>query len=335
MKVLAITNLYPTAANPWLGNFVEQQVKGLQEIGQDVDVLSLDRAELGPQIYIRMGEEVRQRFKQKKYDLVHVMYGGVMADLSTRMLSDVPSIVTIHGSDLLGDRLSDPIRRFSAYLGIFASRRAIRRADGVIVVSAQLRDALPNTVSRSKVRIIPCGIDLHRFSPQDPEACRRKLGWNPDSYHILFATSGSSIKRPGLARQAVRHLQELGTKAEMHEMRGLPYDQVPIWINASHALILTSLHEGSPTIVKECLACNVPVVSVDVGDVRERTQGIAGCFVVPAKEEELAISLQAACKARPQVNSRDHIQDLSITSIAEKISRFYNEVISARNRPQL
>ena len=128
MKVLAVTNLFPTTTNPWLGTFVEQQVKGLQEIGLDVDVLSLDRAKLGPQVYLRMREGIRQKFTQKKYDLVHVMYGGVMAYLATGMFSEVPSIVTIHGSDLLGDGLADPITRFSAYVGVHASRRAVRRA---------------------------------------------------------------------------------------------------------------------------------------------------------------------------------------------------------------
>jgi glycosyltransferase involved in cell wall biosynthesis len=113
-------------------------------------------------------------------------------------------------------------------------------------------------------------------------------------------------------------------------MRGIPYGQVPTWINASHALILTSQHEGSPTIVKECLACNVPIVSVDVGDVRERTNGIAGCSIVPVNVEDLAAGLEAACKARDHVNGRDRMMDLSLSRIAETISRFYDEIVGAR-----
>ena len=71
----------------------------------------------------------------------------------------------------------------------------------------------------------------------------------------------------------------LGIDAEMHHLSGVPNDHVPIWLNASDVVLLTSLHEGSPTIIKEALACNRPVVSVDVGDVRERIRGVDGCFL--------------------------------------------------------
>jgi len=260
MKVLAITNLFPTAVNPWLGTFVEQQVKGLTEIGLHIDVMSLDRLAEGPGVYFKLRENIRQRLKDTKFDLVHVMYGGVMADLATGILADIPNVITIHGSDLLGDKMAAPVTRFSAHVGVLATRRAARRSDGVITVSNLLKDALPAYVDRSKVRVIPCGIDINRFKPEDPAACRKQLGWDPESYHILFATSGAPVKRPELAKQSVQRLSQRGIRAEFHEMRGIPYAQVPTWINASHALVLTSQHEGSPTIVKECLACNVPIV---------------------------------------------------------------------------
>jgi teichuronic acid biosynthesis glycosyltransferase TuaC len=329
MKILAVTNMYPTPANPWLGNFVEQQVKGLCEIGMEVEVLLLDRAAEGVRIYVQMRQEIRNRLSQGKHDLLHVMYSGVMADLATRRLDQVPAVMTIHGSDLMGEQLSDPIRRFSAHLGVLATRRAARRANGIIVVSNRLKEALPREVDRAKVRVIPCGIDLERFKPEDPSECRKKLGWHPDSFHILFATNGNPVKRPELARKTVELLQQRGLKAEFHEMRGIPYSDVTTWINASHAMILTSLHEGSPTIVKECLACNVPVVSVDVGDVLERIHGIAGCYVVGAAAPELASSLQQAVAARDHLDGRSHMQDLSITRIAERIASFYREILSA------
>lgn len=329
MKILAVTNMYPTAANPWLGNFVEQQVKGLCEIGMEVEVLLLDRAAEGARTYLRMREEIRKRLSQGKHDLVHVMYSGVMADLATRGLGQIPAVITIHGSDLMGERLSDPIRRFSAHVGVLATRRAAKRANGIIVVSNRLRDALPLEIDRAKVRVIPCGIDLDRFKPEDALECRRKLGWRTDTYHILFATNGNPVKRPELARKTVDLLLQRGVKAELHEMRGIPYSDVTTWINASHAMILTSLHEGSPTIVKESLACNVPVVSVDVGDVIERTTGIAGCHVVGATVHDLAKGLQEAVSVRNDVDGRSHMQDLSIIRIAERIGDFYREILSA------
>jgi len=328
MKILAVTNMYPTAANPWLGNFVEQQVKGLCAIGVEVEVFLLDRAAEGARIYVRMREEIRKRLSGGRHDLVHIMYSGVMADLATHSLDRVPAVITIHGSDLMGEQLSDPIRRFSAHVGVLATRRAARRANGIIVVSKRLRDALPTEIDRAKVRVIPCGIDLDRFKPENAVECRKRLGWSPSHYHILFATNGNPVKRPELARRSVELLNQRGVRAELHEMKGIPYSDVTTWINASHAMILTSLHEGSPTIVKECLACNVPVVSVDVGDVVERTHGIAGCCVVDSSADELAKGLQQAVAARDRLDGRSHILDLSITRIAERIADFYGELIS-------
>jgi glycosyltransferase involved in cell wall biosynthesis len=241
-------------------------------------------------------------------------------------------IVTIHGSDLLGERLSGPVRRVFAGIGVLASRAAAKRADGIVTVATHLAQVLPTRVDRAKVRVIPCGIDLNLFKPMDPVQCRRELGWNEDVFHVLFAVSGDPVKRPALAHSAVAALAELGVKAQIHEMRHVPYNRVPTWINAAHALLLTSLHEGSPTIVKESLACNVPVVSTDVGDVRERIHGVSGCAVIDDNPQALAHALRAACLARNRSDGRSRVEELSLSRTAGRLKDFYTEVIAARDR---
>src|SRR5215468_7752023 len=143
MRILAVTNMYPIESAPTLGIFVEQQVKGLIGIGVQVDVLHLNRREYGPGVYWSTTERIEEKLKMHPYDLMHVMYGGIMAEVATRTISHPPNVITIHGSDLLGDRLSGPVRRLSAQIGVFASRMAARRADGVVTVSDCLREALP------------------------------------------------------------------------------------------------------------------------------------------------------------------------------------------------
>jgi teichuronic acid biosynthesis glycosyltransferase TuaC len=332
MRILAVTNMYPIETAPTLGIFVEQQVKGLIGIGLQVDVLHLNRREFGPQVYWRTTKRIEHELQKHPYDMMHVMYGGVMAEVATRTISHLPNVVTIHGSDLLGDSLSGPIRRLSAQIGVLASRLAARRADGVVTVSECLRDELPRNVDRSKVRVIPCGIDLDRFTPLDQKRCRRELGWDDDGYHVLFAISSDPVKRPELARGAIAALRERGTKVQLHELSRVPNEQVPVWINASDALLLTSLHEGSPTIVKESLACNVPVVSVDVGDVRERIKGVDGCSIVPANPADLATALLDACSARGRSNGRNRVQELSLRATAERLRDFYQEIITRKKR---
>jgi teichuronic acid biosynthesis glycosyltransferase TuaC len=336
IRVLAVTNIYPTSAHPALGTYVEQQVRSLRDIGVVVDVWYLDRAAQGRGVYMRLGKKLREKLEAEKYDVVHIMYSGLLAELATRSVHNIPTVVTIHGSDLLGSELSRPAQRFSAYLGVLASRRAAHRADGIIAVSNGLRTALPQYIDRSKVRVIPCGIDLDRFKPMDPIKCRQELGWDSSAVHILFATArGDPIKRPELAAKAVAALKQLGLNAQMHEMQGIPYDRVPIWINASDALILTSQHEGSPTIVKECLGCNVPVVSVDVGDVRDQIEGVEGCVIAAADSDELAAGLRAASLARAHVNGRERIERFSLENSAERVRDFYRDILCANGADRM
>jgi teichuronic acid biosynthesis glycosyltransferase TuaC len=328
MRLLAITNIYPSPERPWLGTFVEQQINGLQSNGVEVKVLYFDRKQEGPLIYYRMGPHVMKAMASFRPDLIHVMYGGVMADRITRRSSSVPVVVTFHGSDLLGENLSGVVRKFVSHQGIRCSWRAARRAAGVVVVANHLKSALPRDMDCAKVRVIPCGIDLERFKPMDPEACRQKMGWSSGAFHVLFpANTGDPVKRPWLAQAAIEALKKKGVDAELHLLTGVAYAEVPRWINASDALILTSLHEGSPTVVKEALACGVPVVSVEVGDVAERIAGIDGCHLAGPEPEELALKLLAVWKRKGRLDSTSAVQPLSLGNIAGRLKSFYSELL--------
>ena len=329
LRVLAITNIYPTAARPWLGTFVEQQIKGLRSVGVEIKVLFIDRKTEGALTYYRMQSRVRAAIQDFDPHLVHVMYGGVMADKVTHLAAGKPVVVTFHGSDVLGENLSGMWRKVVSHHGVRCSWAAARRAHGIIVVARHLEAALPVEVARRKVRVIPCGIDLEQFKPMDPAACRSGLGWASGTFHVLFpANGGDPVKRPDLARAAVQTLNELGVKAELHLLAGVPYDEVPRWVNASDVLILTSLHEGSPTVVKEALACNVPVVSVTVGDVAERIAGIEGCHLAKPEPLDLARKLQAVHHRNARVEGRRAMATLSIANVAEQLLAFYGEVLN-------
>jgi hypothetical protein len=94
MRVLAVTNLYVTPEVPWLGTYVEQQITGLRQIGLDVDVMFLDRARSGVGVYLFLAPRLRHRIAKFKPDLVHVMYGGIMANIVTSSVTGIPTIVT-------------------------------------------------------------------------------------------------------------------------------------------------------------------------------------------------------------------------------------------------
>lgn len=329
LSILAVTNIYPTAAHPAQGVFVEQQVKGLREIGLKVEVFFVDRVGKGVSAYFQMLKPLSAALRETRPALLHVMYGGVMADRVTRWNTACPKIVTFHGSDLLGENCSGPWRKWISQYGVRCSRRAADRAQGVVVVSQRLKSALPVGLDEQKVRVIPCGIDFERFQPMEKVACQRQLGWHERTFHVLFASNNSDpVKRPGLASAAVKVLNEAGVRAELHTLRSVTNTEVPIWMNASDVLLLTSIHEGSPTVVKEALACGVPVVSVDVGDVAERIGGIAGCHMALPEPEDLAAKLRLVQRTADRVSAREKIEELSLRNTALKLESFYRDTLT-------
>jgi teichuronic acid biosynthesis glycosyltransferase TuaC len=324
LRALVVTNMYPTAAVPYAGPFVATQVESLRAAGVEVEVLHLNRQELGRSVYRGLAKRVQERVAAADPDLVHVAYGGVMADTVTRSIRDRPVLVTFHGTDLLGGRAHGVLNALSVRLNVRASHRAARRAAGVIVVSETLLDALPRSLDRSRVWVVPNGVDLSLFQPRDRVECQRALGWDPERTHVLFPSSPSrAVKRFGLAEASAALVNGNVGPVELHALDGVPHDDVPTWLNAANAILLTSAHEASPVIVKEALACNVPVVSVDVGDVRERIARVDGCFIADPHPEDLAEKLKRALARREPIAGREHVEDLSLERIAGRVQGIY------------
>ena len=316
--------MYPTAAAPTTGTFVAAQVESLRRAGVGVEVLHLDRRQAGRHVYRGLRKKVKGFVAATDPDVVHVMYGGVMADAVTRAIGDRPVLVSYCGTDLLGGRGNGALDDLALRYGVLASRRAARRADGVIVKSRNLLDALPRSVDDSRVWIVPNGVDLARFHPRDRSESQKTLGWTGARRHVLFpAPAERPEKRFVLAQAAVAHHNQHGDNVELHALSNVPHDDVPVWLNAADVVLLTSAHEGSPNVVKEALACNVPVVSVNVGDVRERIEGVDGCFIADPSPEDISAKLTMALQRREPIEGRGRVADLSLEGVADRVRTIY------------
>ena len=328
MRVLVVTNMYPTPSNPAGGVFIELQVRSLRKLGVEVEVLHFDRRSRGPRAYWRLGRELTRAVERTQPALVHIAYGGVLAEVATRAVRDRPLLVQYWGSDLLGSRAERPLRRFTIHVGVLASRRAALRASGVIVVSENLRASLPNGAANGNIWVLASGIDLDRFQPLDQDECRSRLGWTSGSKHVLFpASPRRAEKRYPLARAAVEQLRAKGFQVELHALDGVAHTDVPTWMNASDVVLLTSTHEGSPNVVKEALACNVPVVAVDVGDVSQRLAGVQGCYVAAATAEDLAEKLALVLSKGERVDGRAALAEISLERTAHKLLDIYRAIL--------
>ncbi|AGB38768.1 glycosyltransferase [Natronococcus occultus] len=255
---------------------------------------------------------LKHSMKTGEYDLLHATSGLVAPFALAQPIR--PIVVTLWGSDLMGNYFAGHYDRVCEYCA--------SKADATIVMSQEMNEQLDQDVY-----VIPHGIDLEKFKPISKDEAQRELGWNSKKKHVLFPYSKSrSVKRYPLAKEIVDEVNERTEKVvELHTISGEPHSKIPIYMNASDCLLLTSKHEGSPNTVKEAMACNLPVVSINVGDVEERLSGVYPSKVCD-KESELADCLENTLDKDMRSNGRDHIQDLSLKKMGEQIVEVYKSV---------
>ena len=114
-------------------------------------------------------------------------------------------------------------------------------------------------------------------------------------------------------------LLELSEEYKRHEVNFL--------LNACDLLLMTSIREGSPQVIKEAMACNCPIVSTEVGDVKDIIGNTKGCFITSHDPIDVAKKIQLALDFGKRTNAREKIKHLDINIIADKINNIYKEVV--------
>ena len=323
LKVLFVTNTWPDEVRPWRGSFVKVQARSLEELGVEVSVLPIygyaSRA-----AYLRASGDLIRLNAACPYDVVHAHYGhsAVVARLQVR----APLVVTYWGTDLNGDPTADsitPKSRVEAAL----FRQLARVSAATMTQSHRMTRFLPPS-ARQRNHVVPAGIDLERFRPVDRDAARRRLGWPLDEKVILFAgNTERSVKNYPLAQEVARRTAARLPNVSLRVAWGLTPEEVPLHMSAADALLLTSRSEGSPNVVKEAMATELPVVATPVGDVEERMLGVPGCYVRPADADALAEAVAAALGHGRTPEARAAMASLGSAEVAGRILDVYRTVL--------
>jgi glycosyltransferase involved in cell wall biosynthesis len=305
------------------GIFTQRQVLDLEHAGVEITVLPI-HGERRVQ-YLRAAKQMlRLNFGARRFSLVHAHTGhcGIISCLQLRY----PVLLSYVGYDLdahLGD--AETVRT-TIERAIF--QRLSLLLAGTIAKSARGARHLPPAAASRNV-VIPNGVDRNHFSPLPREEARRRLKWRHDDPVVLFAADPQRPEKQfGLCEaafgKAALHLPHLRLEVAANVS---PVD-MPLWYSASDVLVLTSVAEGSPNVVKEALACNLPVVSVDVGDVGEVINGSRHCHVVPAESDELAAAIASTIRALPdRSDGRSHTEWLATPNITSRILAAYREAV--------
>ena len=313
MRVLVVTNMYPSPERPELGRFVADQVAALREIdGLEVELFAFRGG--GPAAYARAARELRARFRGERFDVVHAHYG--LTAWVAFALRGAPHVVTFHGTDLRHPRVG-PLSRAAAALAALPA-----------AVSASLaREGLRGAGSRRRVAVLPCGVDLDRFRPADRRAARERLGLDPGGRYLLLPADPA---RPEKRADRARALAE-ATCATLLTYDGTHPDDVPDHVNAANAVVVCSDREGFGLGTLEALACDVPVLATDVGIAPLALEGIPGTLCAPFDLERWAAAAAPHLDdPDPRVAGRARAAIFDRRRMAQRVAAAYRDLVAGR-----
>ena len=291
--------------------FVHEQMESLRSLGIHCDLfLIVGKGKSG---YFRNAIAIRRKTKAADYQLIHAVFGfsGLAAALQRR----VPVITSFIGSDIHSNsKLITKLVLFLSCYSIFVENKLVSLSGAT-----------------KRYSIIPFGIDTQIFKPSNKLLARKQLNYNTDEKIIVFA---SSFLRPDknftLAQKAMQYLDipfriiELG--------KSYTREELALFYNAADLFLMTSLHEGSPQTIKEAMACNCPIVSTDVGDVKEVLGNTDGTYLSSYDPKNVAEKIQLALEfaaTKGRTNGRERIIELGLDNqqIAQRIYKVYQEVL--------
>lgn len=312
MRVLFVSSGRQGKVNP----IIQNQGESLLRAGVEVDFFMVSGR--GWRSYVKAINPLRKRIKEGHYDVIHAHYSwtAYLASIASSGLQ-VPMVVSLMGNDILD---------YWWYPGLARMVAKLKPWKEVIVKSQEMK----LRVGISCAIVVPNGVNLERFGEKPKVECQEQLGWDTKKKHVLFpARKEDSRKNWPLAEGAVKILPE-NIEIELHQMNGVPNDKTPIMYNAADVVVLPSFYEGSANALKEAMACNVPLVTTDMGDCRERIEGVEGCYVAKTYEvEEFAELLGRALAFGGKIKGRERLLEDGIADfqIAERLVKIYESVI--------
>ena len=315
MRILEVTQMWPSEEHPDLGSFLVPLTRELEALGHQVEVASISRRGGSPTEYLTLVRKARREAGDFEPDVVfaHFLFPAGAAGALAARKADVPLVVMAHGQDVAN---LGRIRGVTA-----ATRWVVDRSAAVIAnsrwLATQLTDRIP--AAGPRIEVADLGVDLEAFSPRPAEEARRQLGWEGDG--PAFLSVGSLIERKNVVRLADA-FAELGRgrlafvgdgplRASLEERPGVilagrvPQSEVPRWMAACDVLCQPSLIEPFGQATLEAMAMERTVLATSSGGPPEFVTPEAGVLVDPQDPAALPHAMQlAAGKPTPNEAAR-------------------------------
>lgn len=300
--------------------FIRNQGESLKREGIEVDFFPLvGQGFLG---YLKNVKKLKKHIKEGGYDLLHAHY-SLIGMVTVLTMAHKPIVISLMGSDAYGDYDLKGKRILKSYFPMLITQIIQPFVQAIVVKSENIL----KYVFRKKITsVIPNGVNFERFIQMDKMACRRKLKLRQDKKIVLFLANPDD---PRKNYQLLQKATPLIKNKNVEVINPFPIENkdFPVYLNACDVFVLTSYNEGSPNVIKEAMACNCPVVSTDVGDVKEIISGTEGCYLTPYNEKKLSENIDSALNFGKRTNGRKDIEHLREDRVAKKLIKIYNSLI--------
>ncbi len=305
-----------------ISHLIKNQAESLRERGVELDFFTIKRG--GVKGYLAHVSILKKHLKEHKYDLIHVHYAlcGWVVILA---FPGIPVVVSYMGSDVYGD--VDKNGKRTHYLNFFLAKLLQPFVNIIIAKSPNIEKYV---YLKKKLQIIPNGVNFDRFKPMNREECRKKLGLTLDKNVLFLGNPEDDRKNIKLVRDGIIRLND--DQVQFNTPYHVPHEMVPIYINACNVLVLSSYNEGSPNVVKEAMACNIPVVVTDVGDAWKVIENTSGCFKIDFNPESVLKTLKKALDFDRETTGRQDISHLDEKHIAKKLISIYNKLTNVKKK---
>ncbi len=330
MRLLIVTNMYPSPEHPAYGIFIKEQLDAITSTAHDIkiDIYVIDASE-SRMAYMRSISAVHAMLRSGKYEEIQTLgreiWLGKLKKVENLEMSTVgrglsglfllrdrpgiPVVLTLHGGDILPEQ--------NKRIQVALTHRILRRVDASVTLNKRM-SMMASRYCRNIVEI-PCGTDMDLFTPAVNNRHYPSCG---DPLTIIFPSSRHRIvKNYPLFHAAVEEYRNrFGVAIKEVELDGLTRRQTVRAMQTADLMLLTSISEGSPQVVKEAMACRLPVVATPVGDVATLLDGVSRCRVAGSHDPQLLATLMHEALYDPAgYDSRDRLQQLQLD--ADSVSR--------------
>lgn len=268
--------------------------------------------------YLKNIFKLRQEIRKQTYDIYHAHYS--LSAFVASLAGAKPLVVSLMGSDV----------KAKSWYKLIIKTFNLFFWKVVMVKSLDMK----KSIQISNAKVVPNGVDLTKFKPINKIESIKQLGWDETKKHLLFAANPSRYEKNfKLVEESFRKLN-FNMEVELHVFQDISNHMIPLYMNASDVILLSSFWEGSPNVIKEAMACNKPIVATGVGDIPWLLQNVKGCFISDFSIHQYSESIEKALEYSSnhlETNGRDKLNSLSLdaANVANQIIQIYNSIINA------